>query len=643
MIDRWAELAWTQLWQVTLTAAAIGLLVRLCARHRPRLAYLLWMLVVVKCVTPPIWSSPFGLYSQLQRTTPQSVENAAARPMARPILDDNGFFIVEETPVEATTPNSASRSAVAFTTHAASGPSLSSNVYVALIGLWICGMALIAWRISTKWKRFQRSLQTSAATADVERQVRTLADRLSMRRPPRTVWTKLPTVPAVFGFWRPTIVLPEFLLKPETDIDLEPILAHELVHLRRGDTLAGRLQLIVQTVWWFHPMIWWANAETRRERERSCDETVIAVMDYDPLKYAHSLVRIAELSEQFQDGRRSCPPTCIAAISSFRLLANRLEHITTQAQRFRRRMPFAQVAAAWGLAALLLPGAATIVWSDPLRSTAAIAPAPVSIMMSSLPSAAPNPPYRESVAQAPVLEGIQIDGRLDDWPLAMPRHAFTKILPDGAASWQGTDFATSPDLSCAFMVGYSRDEQLLYVAVVVRDDKLILGHTSDDDTDGMELYVDGLRSNRRDGRFYGENDRWFEGVNLQTLPVQQYCAIPGEGPVFGASKTTNPLLISGDLEQTKTKMAFTQAGDIITYEWAVQVFDHYPDRPTTLAPGKRIGFDVVVVDKDVPLPPSLRGEDEPAADRRSWIYWGPQWRGMKATNAGSLGEIVLGE
>ena len=61
--DELVRLAWAQLWQVTVVALGIGALVRLCCRDRPRLAYALWMLVVVKSIVPPFWSSPTGLFS----------------------------------------------------------------------------------------------------------------------------------------------------------------------------------------------------------------------------------------------------------------------------------------------------------------------------------------------------------------------------------------------------------------------------------------------------------------------------------------------------------------------------------------------------------------------------------------------------
>ena len=56
-------LVWTQLWQVTAVAAVVGLVVRLCCRQRPHLAYVLWLVVLVKSLTPPLWSSPTSLFS----------------------------------------------------------------------------------------------------------------------------------------------------------------------------------------------------------------------------------------------------------------------------------------------------------------------------------------------------------------------------------------------------------------------------------------------------------------------------------------------------------------------------------------------------------------------------------------------------
>ena len=227
----------------------------------------------------------------------------------------------------------------------------------------------------------------------------------------------------------------------------------------------------------------------------------------------------------------------------------------------------------------------------------------------------------------------------------MPRYKIGSMLNVGDNNRfgyrevKGRNLSTSPDLSAAFSVGYDPNEQLLYLAVIVRDDKLVVGHTSFADTDAVEVFVDGLHSDRRIP--HPGTDELYYQIPLVDAPVQQYIAIPGQGTIYGRTKQkTNPLLVFGDTDQTKTRMVFRRKGDVTTYEWAIQVFDQYPNKPTTLEPGKRIGFALSVADKDAPAS-TPEGLNDPEEDRAVWIYWGPPWNGLKSLDAGGLGEIVL--
>jgi hypothetical protein len=277
----------------------------------------------------------------------------------------------------------------------------------------------------------------------------------------------------------------------------------------------------------------------------------------------------------------------------------------------------------------------------PARLTAAVA-ALVGLGLLTA-SAQDQPKRRESSLEAPAMSGITIDGDLKDWPAAMPRYPIGKILPMGPymgyGGLEGADLSTSPDLSAAFSVGYDPKEQVIYLAVVVRDDKLIIGNTSHLDTDALEVYVDGAHDDLSIP--FPEKAPWWEHYDLANIPAQQYVAIPGPGKVYGTKYDTNPVLLGGDLKKTKTRMAYRREGDVTTYEWTIQPFDRYPNEPTELIPGKRIGFDLAIADKDVPAK-SPQGMNEAEEDRLAWIYWGPQWAGLKVFNAGTLGELVLG-
>lgn len=239
---------------------------------------------------------------------------------------------------------------------------------------------------------------------------------------------------------------------------------------------------------------------------------------------------------------------------------------------------------------------------------------------------------------ASAIEGITIDGDLKDWPATLPRYPVRKMLYGppfhGYNGLKNADLSTSPDLSIAFSVGFSPREQLLYLAVVVRDDKLIVGHDSYLASDAIEVFVDGQNS-RKDIPFPVQ-EPWWEHYDIAKMTVQQYVGIPGEGRIYGSKYDTNPIFLGGDLARTKTRMAYRREGDITTYEWAIQPFDKYPDEPTKLEPGKTLGFDLTIVDRDVE-----RKVPESVDDLAAWVYWGPSWRGAKAFMASSLGEVVL--
>jgi beta-lactamase regulating signal transducer with metallopeptidase domain len=62
----WLAMAWTQTWQVTVLIVVVAIFARIAAANRPQLAFALWLVVLLKCVTPPLWSSPSGAFCWLQ-------------------------------------------------------------------------------------------------------------------------------------------------------------------------------------------------------------------------------------------------------------------------------------------------------------------------------------------------------------------------------------------------------------------------------------------------------------------------------------------------------------------------------------------------------------------------------------------------
>jgi beta-lactamase regulating signal transducer with metallopeptidase domain/Leucine-rich repeat (LRR) protein len=234
---------------------------------------------------------------------------------------------------------------------------------------WLTGSLAVVALVFVRWMRLLAQLRRTSQPVDesLQRQFDELRGRLGLRRPVRLVVTSDNLGPAAFGWWRGKVLLPQAVAEQSQPSELAAILAHELVHLRRFDPLIGSLQLAVQCVWWFHPAVWWANRQIRVERERACDEEVLAELRCPPPEYARLLVRILSWRQQF------VPAVFWSGMRSWDVTSDRLRHVL-ETTTFHRRAP----AWAWLVAAIalvvILPGAGrTIVTASPRdeRSTAA--------------------------------------------------------------------------------------------------------------------------------------------------------------------------------------------------------------------------------------------------------------------------------
>jgi uncharacterized protein (TIGR03435 family) len=97
----------------------------------------------------------------------------------------------------------------------------------------------------------------------------------------------------VFGIFRPFLLVPDGLSEHLTSAQFEAIIAHELCHVRRRDNLSSAIHMVVECLFWFHPLVWWIQARLIEERERACDEAVLQ-MGNDPRDYAEGIVTVCK-------------------------------------------------------------------------------------------------------------------------------------------------------------------------------------------------------------------------------------------------------------------------------------------------------------------------------------------------------------
>jgi hypothetical protein len=90
------------------------------------------------------------------------------------------------------------------------------------------------------------------------------------------------------------ILLPVTAITGLTETQLQFVLAHELAHIRRHDYLVNLMQAGVETLFFYHPAVWWISRQMRTERENCCDDIAIEVCG-DVAGYAHALAQLEQL------------------------------------------------------------------------------------------------------------------------------------------------------------------------------------------------------------------------------------------------------------------------------------------------------------------------------------------------------------
>lgn len=238
------------LWQSTWFALAAWLLALLVRRDFARVRYWVWLAASLKFLVPFAFLGWIGRHFILQLDD---------KPALLPIVQ------------QATAPLTSASALIGDAGYARD----------ILLLVWMTGSAFILQRWIRAWLHSRTLVRNSTPCAiDAPVAVR-CSDSVA--------------APAVVGIVSPVVLLPQRALRRLTPAQIDAVIAHEVCHIRRHDNLAAALQMLAQTLFWFHPLIWWIGNRLVLEREHACDEG--AVRDVrDPAMYAHTLLQVCELS-----------------------------------------------------------------------------------------------------------------------------------------------------------------------------------------------------------------------------------------------------------------------------------------------------------------------------------------------------------
>src|SRR5262245_16015820 len=214
-----------------------------------------------------------------------------------------------------------SRAGITFVAQSAAGPAwFSYNILAsALVTIWLAGFVAMltthwrAWRPIGRAIREARRLTEGREFDALQRARQTLGLRTHITLLSSPGFRE----PGVAGFVRPSLLWPDAVSDVLEDEELNAILAHELTHVRRRDNLTGAVHMIVGAAFWFHPLVWWLTARLVEERERSCDEAVLA-LGARPEPYAEGLLKVCRF------GLRP-PMPCVTGVTDSNI-TQRIEH-----------------------------------------------------------------------------------------------------------------------------------------------------------------------------------------------------------------------------------------------------------------------------------------------------------------------------
>jgi bla regulator protein BlaR1 len=174
-----------------------------------------------------------------------------------------------------------------------------------LVAVWFVGVSVIALRAFAHWRRLSWLLRNaSIPLADCTEVLEKLCRRFGISRRIRLLGSMAIDTPMLIGWLRPVILLPLSMLSGFTPQQIELIIAHELGHVRRWDYLANLLQVVIETVLFYHPVVHWVSRDVRDARESCCEDLVLALADGSPVVYASAL---AELEQLRHDGALAAP------------------------------------------------------------------------------------------------------------------------------------------------------------------------------------------------------------------------------------------------------------------------------------------------------------------------------------------------
>jgi bla regulator protein BlaR1 len=327
--------------------------------RRPALTHALWILVMLKLVTPPMfhWSLPISLPDEFHSTVGES-KVFVCEPLesAEITRAENGTPVTATLCVDGSTSDSVvsvdsssndqmsdrkplsrpkavpgflsavwKQNATALVAVTVTLQRIETGWITALISIWAGGILVVlgtqAWMVI----RFgSRVAAVGSPDDELQRQTEQLAREMGLRRCPEVQVVAATVSPMLWSYGAKTrLLFPQDLLSRLDHESRKTLLIHELAHYGRGDHWVRCLEFLATGIFWWHPVVWWARHQIEQSEEECCDAWVVDQIRHNPRRYAEALLDTID----FLCGDPFSVPPMASGLGSASFLRRRLINI----------------------------------------------------------------------------------------------------------------------------------------------------------------------------------------------------------------------------------------------------------------------------------------------------------------------------
>ncbi len=201
--------------------------------------------------------------------------------------NENSVFI-DYSLIELPVIDSTSQSSIAF--------SFSLNEYITLLWLSVVGLLCAAYLGKLLLTYFALSSSPPVKRSVLTKRFEQLKNELGLSNSTELKYLDMRNAqsPAAAGLLHPTVYLPRQIADTWPVKKVEPILMHELIHIKRSDLIVNFVQIIIQIIFFFHPLVWIMNRKIRQYREDICDSLAQTGLQLSRKEYADCILQVSE-------------------------------------------------------------------------------------------------------------------------------------------------------------------------------------------------------------------------------------------------------------------------------------------------------------------------------------------------------------